>query len=55
MDTQTADFCLSIAAMVYNFGLVCLATYLVAVYDWSLWTYVGFAFFMTYVKNVPNT
>lgn len=51
MDTQTVDLILGIFAMVYNFGLICLATYLVVKYDWSLWTYVGFAFFMASYKH----
>lgn len=37
---------IEIAALVYNLVLVITATVVVAVYDWSLWTYVGFAFFM---------
>lgn len=37
---------LAIAALIFNFGLFTLATYVVAFHDWSLWTYLGFALFM---------
>jgi hypothetical protein len=32
--------------LIYNFALIAMASYLVAVFDWSLWTYAGFAFFL---------
>ncbi len=54
MDKTTADFYTGIAMMVFNFGLIALATYMVAVYNWSLWTYVGFALFMLVTKNTKN-
>jgi hypothetical protein len=51
MDSQTVDAILGVTAMIYNFGLICLATYLVVKYDWSLWTYLGFAFFCVSVRH----
>jgi uncharacterized membrane protein len=46
---------LTYAALVFNFALICLATYLCVVYNWSLWTYLGFALFMVNMKDKDET
>jgi hypothetical protein len=49
--TMTSKERMTYAALAFNFGLICLATYLCAEYNWSLWTYVGFALFMVSIKD----
>ena len=51
MQETTANTIMATAGLIYNFALVALASYLVAFHNWSLWTYVGFAFFVVSVKT----
>ena len=43
-----SDFLSNVAILLYDFALVAGTTYVVIVYDWSMWTYLlTLCFFMT--------
>lgn len=46
MDDALATLLAFVAVLIYNFALLSGATYLIVVYEWSLWTYVGAVLFM---------
>jgi hypothetical protein len=49
------DVILKIAILIYDFALVAGTAYLVAVYGWSMWTFLlTLCFFMTSRKEKPN-
>ena len=51
MDKQTSETIIAVVYFIYSFAIIALATYMVAVYDWSLWTYLGFALFTVSIRK----
>lgn len=51
MDKRTSETIIAVVYFIYSFAIVALATYMVAVYDWSLWTYLGFALFTVSIRK----
>lgn len=45
---------LNVAILVYNFLIIAGASFLVAVYQWSLWTYVFAVLLMVWVEHNGN-